>query len=391
LSTGKIEVHSPQKLESQVLHKYFRHSKFASFQRQLNYFGFRKLAGKGKMAPCSYVNDDTTLDLRSLLLIKRKASLTQSGKEKTKRKRDRSDSAFGSQGSTSTSSIITNNSMVNPVLAGILQRTTSTLPMPTAVVAPILSNASSLSSSTNNNPIKKLSIHDPLAAAGLDHASLVTPQALAQAAVGRGIKHGLRAPLPPPLIPQAGTATSGKTTLLSARPSPRATTLANAMSMPAQPPPPQPQKQQQQQQQNNKSKGEVLFLPDAHMTHNIQESLSQLTNNFRNSLNELREQQGGDVNSGDSEQDGGPRSISPGGVGLFMLSRNSSLVDLAMLDVETDDNNNNNDDDGAGSNEDNGFLMPFVDFPHQEMIPTDQQQQSQQSQHQDMSGQGASS
>ena len=70
LSTGKIEVHSPHRLESEVLQKYFRHSKFASFQRQLNYFGFRKNAGKGKMAPCSYVNEATTNDLSSILMIK---------------------------------------------------------------------------------------------------------------------------------------------------------------------------------------------------------------------------------------------------------------------------------------------------------------------------------
>jgi HSF-type DNA-binding len=67
---GKIEVHNPHKLETHVLNRYFRHSKFASFQRQLNYFGFRKLAGKGKMAPCSYVNDSTTNELGSLLLVK---------------------------------------------------------------------------------------------------------------------------------------------------------------------------------------------------------------------------------------------------------------------------------------------------------------------------------
>lgn len=69
-ANSRIEVHNPHRLASEVLHKYFRHSKFASFQRQLNYFGFRKLAGKGKMAPCSYVNDATGTELRSLLQIK---------------------------------------------------------------------------------------------------------------------------------------------------------------------------------------------------------------------------------------------------------------------------------------------------------------------------------
>ena len=71
---GRIKVHHPERLEGDVLPKYFRHSKFASFQRQLNYFGFRKIAGKCKMSPCSYVNECATSDIRSLLLIKRKTN-----------------------------------------------------------------------------------------------------------------------------------------------------------------------------------------------------------------------------------------------------------------------------------------------------------------------------
>jgi hypothetical protein len=46
-------------------------SRFLLLQ-QLNYFGFKKIAGKGKMSPCSYINDMATSDIRSLLLIKRK-------------------------------------------------------------------------------------------------------------------------------------------------------------------------------------------------------------------------------------------------------------------------------------------------------------------------------
>lgn len=153
-SNGKIEVHSPHKLETHVLNRYFRHSKFASFQRQLNYFGFRKLAGKGKMAPCSYVNDATTDELGSLLLIKRK----QGNETKSKtggKKRDRS----GNEGkSRSSASSKTAGDPVNPVLAGILYR----------------SSGDNSTGSTNNSS-----------------SSLQQSQkAIARVAVGKGVRHG---------------------------------------------------------------------------------------------------------------------------------------------------------------------------------------------------------
>ena len=69
---GKIRVHDPHRLESDVLSRFFRHSKYSSLQRQLNYFGFKKVDSKGKMSPCWFVNEYTSADLASLMSIKRK-------------------------------------------------------------------------------------------------------------------------------------------------------------------------------------------------------------------------------------------------------------------------------------------------------------------------------
>lgn len=154
-SNGKIEVHSPHKLETHVLNRYFRHSKFASFQRQLNYFGFRKLAGKGKMAPCSYVNDATTDELGSLLLIKRK----QGNEPKSKtggKKRDRSGKEGKARDSAGTK---TARDTVNPVLAGILYRSSG-------------DNTSEPSSNANNSRLQQ------------------SQKAIARVAVGKGVRHG---------------------------------------------------------------------------------------------------------------------------------------------------------------------------------------------------------
>jgi hypothetical protein len=72
---GKVVVYNPQRFQDFVLGKYYRHSRFSSFQRQMNYFGFKKRihgAKKRKMCACSFINENLGAEPQSLLLLKRR-------------------------------------------------------------------------------------------------------------------------------------------------------------------------------------------------------------------------------------------------------------------------------------------------------------------------------
>ena len=74
---GRIIVYDPAKLAKEVLHKHYKHSNFSSFQRQLNSFGFKKVALKidSTTSPCCFNNKNTTSDVLSVLHLKRKKGI----------------------------------------------------------------------------------------------------------------------------------------------------------------------------------------------------------------------------------------------------------------------------------------------------------------------------
>lgn len=281
-SNGRIEVHSPHKLENIVLQKYFRHSKFASFQRQLNYFGFRKLAGKGKMAPCSYVNEAASQDIGSLLLIKRKTTTTPKDKNGRKHAAEKVASKAVHV------PISTAKGVVHQV------RTTAT----PADTRPSLPTASVDSQSGNSQ------------------------HAIAQAAVGRGIRHSIG---------------FGSSATAAAAPDAQQSS-ASAAAHPS-----------EQQREINR-----YYQPMG-----VQDSLSQLASNYQNSLVDLPSYPEPAYSGAQQQQD----TSNSFGQDPFpsLLSRNSSLIDLAMIPTLED-----GEDDAVPSIPG----MNFVDFPQPEVDPS---------------------
>jgi len=320
-ANGKIEVHNPPKLASEILQNYFRHSKYASFQRQLNYFGFRKLAGKGKMSPCSYVNDEITPDIRSLLRIKRK---TTGSKDK------KNDSLSPSTTKSSMTEVTNKNvPVVNPVLAGILKQSrhqdikgnirhneVETNPHFKVAVGKGIRhklNGYLKSSMGNSSP----SVSPSVSLEDISSSAKVKPDDLAKTAVGRGIKHqfGTNNPTTPniPTIPETNYNAPENTTF--------------------------------------------TFLDPHQLGMGPTHSLSELKSNFHNSFDGASTTHNANIlktNIFCSQSNTNQQPVNSTNHG--MMSRSSSLVDLAMIPSIP----------GAESDKfshDTQNMIDFLDFP----------------------------
>jgi hypothetical protein len=353
-SNGKIEVHNPTKLEKEVLNQYFRHSKYASFQRQLNYFGFRKLAGKGKMAPCSYVNENATSDLRSLLRMKRKTSATTKDGKSTSNNNDTNNNdgssttnGKGHARSTSNKKSSSNKrSRTNRQSQHHLMTHSNVhqLSSPNGTAGPSSSitiakgagvkhqlngylagnrtginigstNSSQYQSSSNSSTSQIIPINNPLVP---DPMISLDPSAIAKAAVGKGVTHQFHSSTL--TQPTNGTITNNSSTNgnVNVNNVPSNSTnngigacnnIINGIPM--------------------DSSNKLTFLDPSQLGMGIENCLSELQTNFRNSLNEANAKDNTTNDHGGNCNNNG--ALNQQQLQHLSMQRESSLVDLAII------------------------------------------------------------
>ncbi|KAL7553240.1 hypothetical protein ACHAWF_016501 [Thalassiosira exigua] len=396
--SGRIEVHHPGRLEREVLGRYFRHSKYASFQRQLNYFGFRKIAGKGKMSPCSYVNEAATADIRSLLLMKRKG-----GKEKEAELARRREMADGGVGNVSAGKRRANpGDEIQPATVRPMFAASATAGLTaSSAAACAVSVGSSQASSSAKSALGYASGGNKRARSRGSSDSLSTKSSSSDGrgytvAVGKGIRHQLNGYLKPNAASVTSSAaepsaTSSAASSLLSKPTSAVAALKPNAAYLAHP----------SSGQASAVPAPLQFLDPQELGMSVEDSLTQLKDNFRSatasalsapapasssasSAVHLTNSNGNNESAGDPG--GVPSSSSSSAAGIqyapsaltrrvssaaflgSLLRRDDSLIDLAVLPVLDADGGGA--DAAAGPNEagGDGSGMASGFFPREDSL-----------------------
>lgn len=244
------------------------------------------------------------MDLTSLMDIpQRKTSVSTSAKEKQPKKPK-----------TPSTSMATTAGNVNPVLAGILQRSTQ--------------GQRPQGQTVNNGAVRKSS--DP---------SVPSHIAVAQAAVGRGIRHNYTARLPPN-VPTATPRRDVNPPMTASPVNPRGAARSYSSS------------------------SQVQTQPAPSGTRTSSTPLSQLVTNYQNTLQDMSSS-----NAPAESTDPTPLNEMQEPYSGF-LSREDSLIDLAMIPIVDYSGEQSEPalEDGAQNEDDISFN--FIDFPNPDVYPT---------------------
>ncbi|GMF31260.1 unnamed protein product [Phytophthora lilii] len=169
-----FEIHDMAAMMRLVLPKYFKHAKYTSFQRQLNYFSFRKWT-KSKAVVCTFSNPFFQRDQPALAgRITRKKSLHATDAKRSESPRRASGSGSGN----STDEVATSKpSAATPKKSARTKKLTRRAPTPMAIKLPAgeASSPASFPSPTDAfaldlsrvyGEVAEIRFHEPLAAPG---------------------------------------------------------------------------------------------------------------------------------------------------------------------------------------------------------------------------------
>lgn len=295
------------------------------------------------MAPCSYVNENATNDLRSLLRMKRKTSATTKGGDSSKSTDIKGKKRSISIGNGSLSTAVPINALSSSLQGGSItkgvkrsrnKKNNNSTAVKIAVGKGVRHQLNGYLRNNGATPT-------PILSTSADCID-THPSSLAKSVVGKGVAHQFSL--------QSGASTVSSESSVSG-----AITTKSLDGF-------------RDQGTGNK----FTFLDPSQLgmgIDSVDNNLSELQNNYHSSLNASNDQRGSSQSNNKLTPSGNPMTRESSLVALAMIPSLSSFDAVSMepvqsstIDVQTD-SNSHRDGTNSVSNEDKGDMMTFIDFP----------------------------